>query len=125
MTKEKLNSYKDLLVWQRAIEISVELYKITASFPGYEIYGLTNQVRRSANSISLNIAEGYAKSTTKSYINFLNIAQGSLNELESGLILSTKLGFIKTENTLNIESMINEEGRMLASLIKKINEKDN
>jgi four helix bundle protein len=125
MTKEKLTSYKDLLVWQKAIDISVELYKITASFPGYEIYGLTSQLRRSANSISLNIAEGYAKYTSKSYVNFLNIAQGSLNELDSGLILAVKLGFIEVETVNHLESMINEEGRMLASLIKKINEKNN
>ncbi len=66
MDKVKVNSYKDLLVWQKAIDISVEVYKVTADFPLTEIYGLTNQVRRASNSISLNIAEGFGRKSTKS-----------------------------------------------------------
>ena len=84
----KLKSYKDLLVWQRAVDISVEVYAISASFPKEEVFGLTNQIRRASNSISLNIAEGYSRNSAKAYLNFLNIAQGSLFELESGIILA-------------------------------------
>jgi four helix bundle protein len=120
MEKIKVNSYKDLLVWQKAIDISVEVYQITNNFPQTEIYGLTNQIRRASNSVSLNIAEGYGRNSTKSYIAFLNIANASLLELESGLYLSEKLNFIKTNNLEKIYQMIIEESKMLVSLISKL-----
>lgn len=120
MEKVKVNTYKDLLVWQKAIDISVEVYQITSSFPQNEIYGLTNQIRRASNSVSLNIAEGYGRSSTKSYISFLNIANGSLLELESGLYLAEKLNFIKAANLEKINLMIIEESKMFVSLISKL-----
>lgn len=120
MDKVKVNSFRDLLVWQRAIDISVEVYKITMNFPSTEIYGLTNQVRRASNSVSLNIAEGVGRKSTGSYINFLNIASASLYELESGLYLSEKLNFIKNSELENIYHLITEESKMLSSLISKL-----
>lgn len=127
--KPKVNSFKDLKVWQKAMDISVEVYQLTAGFPFQEIYGLTNQIRRASNSVSLNIAEGHGRNSTKSYVNFLNIANGSLNELESGLILSVKLNFIKDSDLLKINELISEEQKMLTSLITnlelKINNKPN
>ncbi|MEI6881508.1 MAG: four helix bundle protein [Bacteroidota bacterium] len=121
----KINSYKDLLVWQKAIDISFEVYRLTRlHFPNDEIFGLTSQVRRAANSISLNIAEGYGKLTTKNYINFLVTAYSSNNELESGFILAEKLEFVKEKELENLFSMISEESKMLNSLIGKLNIKN-
>lgn len=120
MEKIKVSSYKDLLVWQKAIEISVEVYQVTSNFPHSEIYGLTNQIRRASNSVSLNIAEGYGRNSTKSYIGFLNIANASLLELESGLYLAEKLNFVKTNDLEKINQMIIEESKMLVSLISKL-----
>ena len=119
----KLKSYKDLLVWQRAVDISVEVYAISASFPKEEVFGLTNQIRRASNSISLNIAEGYSRNSAKAYLNFLNIAQGSLFELESGIILAERLQFSVSENLNNVFNLITQVSKMLRSLMNKIEEK--
>ena len=121
----KISSYKDLLVWQKAIDISVEVYRLTRlHFPNDEIFGLTSQVRRAANSIQLNIAEGYGKHTTKKYINFLVTAYSSNNELESGFILAEKLEFVKEKELENLFSIISEESKMLNSSIGKLNIKN-
>ena len=119
----KLKSYKDLLVWQRAVDISVEVYAISASFPKEEVFGLTNQIRRASNSISLNIAEGYSRNSAKAYLNFLNIAQGSLFELESGIILAERLQFAESESLIKLFNLITEESKLLRSLMNKIEEK--
>lgn len=119
----ELKSYKELKVWQKAIDISVEVYYISAGFPSDERFGLTNQIRRASNSISLNIAEGYSRNTKKSYLNFLNIAQGSLFELESGIILAERLQFIKQDSLSKLSILILEECKMLHTLIKKIEAK--
>lgn len=119
-SKNKIESFKDLKVWQKAMEISVEVYRKTAEFPQNEMFGLTSQVRRASNSISLNIAEGHGRKSTKSYINFLSISQGSLAELESGIILSTKLEFLKEEDCNVLYELIAEENKMLSSLISSL-----
>ncbi len=116
----KLKSYKELLVWQKAIDISLEVYVLSRSFPKEEAFGLTNQIRRASNSISLNIAEGYSRNSAKSYLNFLNIAQGSLLELESGLILAERLQFLNAENFKKLYNLITEESKMLSSIMRKI-----
>ena len=105
------------------MDISVEVYQLTAGFPTQEIYGLTNQIRRASNSVSLNIAEGHGRNSTKSYVNFLNIANGSLNELESGLMLSVRLNFLKDSDLLKINELIIEEQKMLAELITNLESK--
>ena len=116
----KLKSYKELLVWQKAIDISLEVYVLSRSFPKEEAFGLTNQIRRASNSISLNIAEGYSRNSAKSYLNFLNIAQGSLLELESGLILAERLQFLNAEDFKKLYNLITEESKMLSSIMRKI-----
>lgn len=95
----KINSFEDLLVWQKAINISVEVYKTTSKFPKEEIFGITSQLRRASNSMSLNISEGSVKSTA-TFVLQLGHALGSGAEVLSGFILSQKLGFI-TDNELN------------------------
>lgn len=88
-----VNSYKDLIVWQKSIDLVLEIYKLTNKFPKSETYGLVSQMRRSAVSIPSNIAEGRGRSTRKDYRNFLVIAYGSGAELETQIIISKKLSF--------------------------------
>jgi four helix bundle protein len=95
-----MNQFKDLKIWQDAINLGVEIYKLTKLFPSDEKFGLVSQMNRCAVSISSNIAEGAGRNNKKEFRQFLGIAQGSACELESQLIISQKLNFI-TENNLN------------------------
>ena len=89
---EKTGSYKDLIVWQQAMDLAVAVYGATKSWPKEEIYGLTSQVRRAASSVPANIAEGYGREVRGSYQQFLRIAQGSLKELETQLLIAERTG---------------------------------
>jgi four helix bundle protein len=88
----KINSYKDLIVWQQAMDLAVATYSLTRTWPKEELYGLTSQIRRSANSIPANIAEGYGRDNRGSYQQFLRIAQGSLKEFETHLQIAERIG---------------------------------
>ena len=118
-----VNSYKDLIVWQKSLDLTVEIYKLSSLFPKEEVYGLTSQIRRASCSVSLNIAEGFGRNTTKSYVSFLYIAEGSLREVESAVILSNRLGFVKESSCEKVNSLIEEEMKMFNVLIKKLEEK--
>lgn len=113
----KITSFRDLVIWQKGLEIAKEIYEITKSFPKEEIFGLTSQIRRSAVSISSNIAEGRGRSSKKDFVNFLYIAQGSLFEVETQLILARDLYKIDLKN---LPKLIEEEQKMLSSIIKKL-----
>jgi four helix bundle protein len=120
-----IKSYKDLIIWQKSIDLAVEVYKLSSKFPKEEIYGMTSQIRRAVTSISLNIAEGYGRNTTKNYINSLYIAQGSLQEVESAIILSIRLNFIKGEDCEKVNSLMLEEFKMFNALINSLENKIN
>ena len=113
----KITSFRDLVIWQKGLEITKEIYEITKLLPKEEIFGLTSQIRRSAVSISSNIAEGRGRSSKKDFINFLYIAQGSLFEVETQLILAKELYKIDLKN---LPKMIEDEQKMLSSIIKKL-----
>ncbi len=119
-----INTYKDLIVWQKARELVKLTYNFTASFPESEKFGLTNQMRRASVSIPSNIAEGYNRRSTKDYINFLSIAYGSLAELETQYVLSLDLGFLNESNYKKSADLIIEIQKILTtirnSLLKKI-----
>jgi four helix bundle protein len=115
-----LKSYRDLLVWQKGIDLVVVAYKATATFPTSELYGLTSQIRRAATSIPANIAEGYGRGSRKEYLQFLQIAQGSLKELETHFIVSERLVYLTTAQTEGLLTQTDELGRMLGSLIRKL-----
>jgi four helix bundle protein len=117
-----VKDYKELEVWQKSVKMVVEIYKLAKTFPPEEKYGLVSQVQRSATSIPANIAEGWARGSTKEYINFLMIARGSLMELETHLIVSAQLGFLnqKGEPFNNVEAQIASIGMMLNRLIKSL-----
>lgn len=115
-----INDFKDLRIWQKGISIAEKCYFLTRLFPKDELYGMVQQIRRSAVSIPANIAEGYGRSYTKEYLRFLNIARGSINELETHLILSERVGLCERKEVEIIISLLREESRMITSLIKKL-----
>lgn len=113
-----ITSYKDLIVWQKSIELCILIYTITNYFPKSELFGLVMQMRRAAVSIASNIAEGNGRSKkTKEYIQYLYIALGSAQELETQLIISEKLNFIKNENVKEIFALAVEIQKMLNKMI--------
>ncbi len=117
----KINSYKELIVWQRSIELVKEIYKVTEQFPKSEIYNLVSQMRRSAVSVPSNIAEGYKRQGLGEFVQFLSIAEASATELETQIIISKdlygKIDFSKAE------SLLIETQKMLVTIIKKLNAK--
>jgi len=124
MENKKVESFKDLIVWQKGIELVNEIYKVTKHFPKEELYGLTSQTRRAAVSVPANIAEGWGRGTTKNYIQFLEISRGSLYELNTLIIISYNQEYISKETCDEIENRLNEIGRMLNALINKLENKN-
>lgn len=117
----EIKSYKDLLIWQKGIEIVVLTYKLISNFPKDEIYALSNQIKRSSVSIPSNIAEGYGRQSIQSYIQFIRIARGSLCELETQLLVAKKLDFIIDEKLfLELSNLIIEQSKMINSFLNKL-----
>ena len=112
-----MGSYKDLLVWNKGIQLAKVIYRITADYPARERFGLTDQMRRCSVSIPSNIAEGYGRGSDKELIHFLYISLGSSNELDTQLVLSQELSFLNKESYYEAASLNNEINKMLASLI--------
>jgi len=117
---DKITSFEDLGVWQKAHQMVLNVYRITGSFPAEERFGLTSQMRRAAVSVPANLAEGFKKRGIRDKLNFYNIAQGSLEELRYYLILSKDLGYVP-ENRQMIE-ITDEIARMLHGLIRAVAE---
>ena len=113
-------SFKQLVVWKRAIELTLAIYKLTASFPDSERFGLTNQMRRASVSIASNIAEGYGKSSKGEYLLFLGHARGSDCELQTQLIFAEGLGFGSPELRINASSLCDEVSRMLVAIMRTL-----
>ncbi|MEO2064129.1 MAG: four helix bundle protein [Christiangramia sp.] len=114
-----MHNFQNLVIWQKAMDVTEKVYKITSDFPSGEKFGLTNQIRRSAVSIASNIAEGAGRNSDKEFRNFLGIANGSLNELYTQLILSSKLKLVSEENIKPILNDLMEIQKMNYTLIKK------
>ncbi len=115
-TRKKARHYKELLVWQKGMALAREVYKMTASFPGDERFGLIAQMRRAAVSVPSNIAEGQARRGTREFLQFLSHSEGSLAELETQILLSMELGYCRGATVENISSRIEELQKMLSSL---------
>lgn len=98
----KIKSFRDLRVWQLAMEIVELVYRLTRSFPRSEVYGLSSQIQRAAVSLPSNIAEGHTREHTKEYLQHLSIAQASLAELETQLEIATRLKYVSTQDSLPI-----------------------
>ena len=115
-----IKSYRDLIVWQKAMVLVKAVYESSKSFPRDEQFGLTQQLRRSAVSIPSNIAEGSGRGTTQDYVRFLQIARGSLFEAQTQLELTRDLQFLSEPRTAEILALCNEIERMLNALITKL-----
>lgn len=110
----------DLVVWQRAIELTVSIYQLTQQFPKQEIYGLTSQMRRASVSVASNIAEGRGRLSPIEFRQFLGLAQGSLFELRTQLTVAKRLGFADSSALRTANSLSEETSKMLVSLINKL-----
>ena len=118
-----MKSYKELEVWKKGIDLSLLIYKLTYSFPPDEKFGLTSQLRRCSVSIPSNIAEGWGRSSTKEYIHYLQIARGSLMEIETQLIIAFKLNYFSEEKNKNIIELSTSILMMLNKLISRLKSK--
>ena len=118
-----LKNYKELKVWQKAYQLCLRIYEITKNFPKEERYGLVSQIRRSAISVPSNIAEGYGRKTVGEYIQALNIAYGSYCELETQVLISRDLRYIKAEDLEMLQKDLGDVERMLKGLIKSLEKK--
>ena len=113
-------SYKDLIVWQKGVELSVLVYELTEKFPNEERYALTSQMRRAAVSIPSNIAEGSCRSTKKDFCQFLHIALGSAAELETQIEIAKRISKTSNISYTTIEALLTEVMKMLNALISKL-----
>jgi four helix bundle protein len=115
-----VKSYRDLMVWQKSMNLVTEVYTVTRSFPSDEIYTLTSQLRRCAVSIPSNIAEGYGRNSTSDYKRFLQIAVGSIFELQTQIEIAVNLKYLSSETFGNLCNAAKEIELMLLSLIRKL-----
>lgn len=118
------HSYKNLIVWQKAFQLTVEAYHITDAFPKSEIYGLVSQVRRCSVSIVSNIAEGAVRASKKEFIQFIMIAFGSGAELETQLLLAKELGFVNDTDYNQVNDLLCEVMKMLNTLSSNLKTKN-
>jgi four helix bundle protein len=118
-------SYKDLIVWQKAMDLAVEVYRIAAKFPGRETYGLAAQITRVAASVPANIAEGRGRASRKDFAHFLSVAKGSLMETETFVDLALRLGYTQPKDAEPILNLVTEVSKMLTKLrIRLLEAKD-
>jgi four helix bundle protein len=116
----QINSFRDLVVWQKAMELVVAVYRVTKKFPDDEKFGLISQTRRAATSIPANIAEGYGRNSTQDYIRFLRIAYGSLNELLTHLEVARRLDHLTESDSKPVRELTGDVERLLHALIRSL-----
>ncbi|AUP77696.1 four helix bundle protein [Flavivirga eckloniae] len=115
-----MKSYRDLIVWQKSMEVVTLTYKLLKQFPEDEKFGLTSQIKRSSVSVPSNIAEGYGRNYRKDYVRFLNISRGSLYEMQTQFQIGMNLKFINENELKEIKVLSVEIEKMLNSLINKL-----
>ena len=113
-------SYKELIVWQKAMDLVEETYFVVKRLPKEELYALSDQMRRAAVSIPSNIAEGQVRNSTKEFVNFLSIARGSNAELQTQLLICVKLRYLKENDISKALGVSEEVGKMLQTIIQKL-----
>ena len=118
--EKKTQSYRDLVVWQKGIELAKLLYPLSAQFPSEEKFGLISQIRRAAVSIPSNIAEGQARHTTGEFVQFISHAEGSAAEVDTQLFLAVELDFKRNEQAARCFDLIGDERRMLNALRRRL-----
>ncbi len=120
VNSQKIKNFKDLKIWQESVELVEEIYKITKEFLKEELYGIVNQIRRSAVSLPSNIAEGFMRYHNKEFKQFLFIALASSAEIETQLIISEKLGYVAKQKLDELSGSIDKLNRMIMTLIKRL-----
>ncbi len=119
----RINSYKELIVWQKSIELVTEVYSLTRNFPSEEKFGIVNQLNRAIVSVPSNIAEGWGRESSKNYLQFLRTSRGSLMEVETLILISKNLCYINEKEFEKITIGIEEVGKILQGLIKSVQQK--
>jgi four helix bundle protein len=112
----EVRSYRDLIVWQKAMDLVEKVYRHTASFPKAEVFGLTNQMRRAAVSIPSNVAEGQGQGSTTSFLHFLALARGSLQELETQILIAGRLRYLSPADVDGLLEASGEVSRVMSGL---------
>jgi four helix bundle protein len=123
MTNAPCKSHNDLIVWRKAVELAVEVHRVTTRFPRHELFGLASQMRRAAIWIPSNVAEGTARRTTRDLVAFLHVARGSLAEVETQLLLAQQVGYVYDRVRDALMVLIDEVGRLLNGLISALKER--
>jgi four helix bundle protein len=118
-----IRSHRDLVAWQKAVDLGLEVYRVTKPFPESERFGPVSQARRASVSVASNIAEGYGRGTTSDYVRFLRHARGSLYEIDTQMMFAVRLGFLADEAYTALLERVNECGRILAALIRSLEKK--
>ena len=116
------SSYKDLIAWQKGMELVASLYDATEGFPTNEQFGLTSQLRRAAVSVHSNIAEGKAHYSNRDFVRFLRHARGSIAEIETQILIAQQRKYLSTETTTHLTQRLDELGRILSGLINSLRE---
>ncbi len=120
MQNASIKTFKDLVVWQKALDLSVEVYRLSSKLPAHELYGLSSELRKTSRSIAYNIAEGHKRGSTIEFIRFLKISAGSAAELESQILLVDRLGYLAKDAVQRAANMLLEIERMLDALIRSL-----
>jgi four helix bundle protein len=115
-----IKSYRDLLVWQKSMDLVVVSYEVAKRLPQHENFGLISQIQRAAVSIPANIAEGHGRKHRGDYLHHLSMSRGSLLELETHLLISVRLGYLRSEDIESILKLTDEVGRMISGLIQRL-----
>ncbi len=115
-----VETYRDLLVWQRAVDLTVNVYALTATLPRHEAFGLTSQMQRAAVSIASNIAEGNARDSTRDYLRFLSMVMGSIAELETQLIICQRLALTSDAAIRSLLEDLDDLGKMTRALRRSL-----
>jgi four helix bundle protein len=123
LSDQAINSYRDLRVWQDAMTLAESCYRLTRQFPRDELFGLTSQIRRSAGSVPANIAEGHGRDNTGNFVQHLRVAQGSLKELETHLILAERVGILPSQVLQAVLTQCESLGKMVRALIRSLEDK--
>ena len=119
---EPIRTYRDLIAWRLAMDAAKSVYRLTSDFPADERFGLVTQLRRAVVSIPSNIAEGFGRGRSDDYRRFLRVARGSLYEVETQITLAEELGFAAPDVFSQTKAVVDECGRVLAGLIRKLEE---
>jgi len=115
-----IESYRDLIVWQKAMDLVEDVYKRTKGFPREELYGLTSQLRRAVVSVPSNIAEGQGRNSTKEFLHHLSIAYGSLCEVGTQILIAHRLGYLERRDVEGLDGLSSEVGRLINGLSNKL-----